>query len=231
MKNKLIHVAVLPARKGSVGFKGKNRILCQETFDFVEKIGIFDEVIVTTDDEVILSQAIDLNFSVINRSSNLCQNNTSIKDVMIDVIDQKKYGKNHVLWLLYLTIPYKDYRDFHAAKSKLDDGHSHTLCSFINVSSHPYDTWFIDKKNKIKKFIPNDVYRRQDKPTALEHHHYICAFTADKIQNLNSELISDNTTPIIIDNDKKNYLIEVDSEIDYQIWKEIKLINMKKVKK
>ena len=138
------------------------------------------------------------------------------------VINRKKYGEDHILWLLYLTIPYKDHTDFHLAKKELDSGQFDTICSFVNATTHPYDTWFFDQENKLEKFISNDVYRRQDKPIALEHHHYVCAFRANVIQNLNSELISKSTRPFVINNHKRESLIEVDSEDDFRVWQKIK---------
>ena len=44
------HVAFIPARKGSKGFKFKNRILFSHTANFINQIDWFDEVIVSTDD-------------------------------------------------------------------------------------------------------------------------------------------------------------------------------------
>ena len=89
MENKLIHVAVVPARKGSVGFKGKNRILCDETFNFINDVQMFDEIVVTTDDSVVAQRAAYNEYDVINRSAHLCQGDISIRDVIKDVIIQK----------------------------------------------------------------------------------------------------------------------------------------------
>ena len=50
----------------------------------------------------------------------------------------------------------------------------------------------------IKKFIKNDVYRRQDKIKLFEHHHYLCAFKVKELNKLNSELINSKTSPIIL---------------------------------
>ena len=80
--------------------------------------------------------------------------------------------------------------------------------SFLPPKTHPYDCWIINKK--LKKFIKNDVYRRQDKIKLFEHHHYLCAFKVKELNKLNSELINSNTYPLILN--KK--IIEVDTKED-----------------
>ena len=55
MKGK--NIAVIPARKGSKGFKFKNRILLNETLNFLKEITWFDEKIISTDDEVLIRKA------------------------------------------------------------------------------------------------------------------------------------------------------------------------------
>ena len=47
MANK--NIAVIPARRNSQGFRFKNRILFNETIDFLNKIKWFDEKIISTD--------------------------------------------------------------------------------------------------------------------------------------------------------------------------------------
>ena len=44
------HIALIPARKGSVGFKFKNRLFFDRTADFLDSITWFDNVIVSSND-------------------------------------------------------------------------------------------------------------------------------------------------------------------------------------
>ena len=48
MNNK--HIAFIPARQGSVGLKHKNRLFFDNTANFLDKVDIFDEVLVSSDD-------------------------------------------------------------------------------------------------------------------------------------------------------------------------------------
>jgi len=222
MKNKLKHVVIIPARGGSIGFPGKNRLLYGQTSDFIKSSGIFDLVIVTSNDSDITRKAEKDNFEIIKRTDELSANDISINDVLSDVITKKKLDKNCIIWLLYLTIPYKHIDDFIKVKELFDNGKCNSICAFLDVKTHPYDTWYINDDDTLTKYIDNDVFRRQDKPNAYEHHHYICAFRADIVKQLNSELIYNKTAPFFIDTKKAKFMIEIDTKKDYEDWKNVK---------
>ena len=62
MNKHLKHIAVIPAREGSVGLPKKNQLLFDSTAKFLEKLNWISEVIVTSDDQIILDKAISNNF-------------------------------------------------------------------------------------------------------------------------------------------------------------------------
>ena len=76
------HVAFIPARKGSKGFKLKNRILFSHTANFLNQIEWLAEVVVSTDDPVIKELASDYGYSVHTRPDMLASDDVSIKDVI-----------------------------------------------------------------------------------------------------------------------------------------------------
>ena len=80
------HIALIPARKGSVGFKFKNRLFFDRTADFLDSITWFDNVIVSSNDSDILDKASKRDYLIHHRSNNLSDSNTSIKAVMKNVI-------------------------------------------------------------------------------------------------------------------------------------------------
>ena len=172
--NNLKHVVIIPARKNSKGLKNKNRILFENTAKFVKKISFFDQIIVASDDKQIENKAIKNNFIFYKRSKKNAMDSSSIKSLIKEVVKKKKLQKNMIVWLLYLTLPIKKINDFKKAYRLTKKKNFLSLISFRKVLTHPFDCWII--KKKLRKFVKNDVCRRQDKPQMFEHHHYLCAF-------------------------------------------------------
>tara|TARA_B110000263_G_scaffold168617_1_gene146907 strand:+ start:25 stop:705 length:681 start_codon:yes stop_codon:yes gene_type:complete len=212
------HVAFIPARKGSKGFKFKNRTLFTHTANFISQIDWFDEVVVSTDDPVIEELALPYGYSVHTRPKTLASDEVSIKAVFSDYLTSSDNNANTVMWLFYLTVLYRSLDDFLDGKKLIDVDKAKSVCSFIKAKTHPYDTWLYKKNNTLTKYIDNDVYRRQDKPDAWEHYHYVCCFVSDELNRLNSELIGQSTVPIFLDDETSGKLVEVDTERDLDDW-------------
>jgi CMP-N-acetylneuraminic acid synthetase len=213
------HIALIPARKGSVGFKYKNRLFFNKTADFIDSLAWLDNVIVSSDDSEIMDKSNQRGYSVHNRSGLLSGGDVSIKAVVENVILEMELSPQVYIWLFYLPILYKDRKDFEGVKSLISDKNINTLCSFIPVETHPYNCWMYSNESKLERFIPNDVYRRQDLPDAWMHYHYLCVFKAGVVNQLNSELIHEDTYPLFLDQHTSNNLIEIDTPADYQKWK------------
>ena len=193
------HIAVIPARAGSVGLPKKNQILFEYTAEFLKDLSWFDEVIVNSNDMVVLDKAKKRNYSTYKRSEELSCSNISIKYVFQDLIKSLKIKDDVILWLFYLPILYKNYSDFEKAKGIIEKPEIKSLCTFVPVKTHPFNTWKYDlKKRKILQFIENDVYRRQDLPSAWMHYHYFCCFKAQELNYLNNELLNSNTYPVFL---------------------------------
>ena len=106
------HVAFIPARKGSKGFKLKNRILFSRTANFLNQIEWLAEVVVSTDDPVIKELASDYGYSVHTRPDMLALDDVSIKDVFIDYLKSTEQKSNVYMWLFYLTVLYRSIDDY-----------------------------------------------------------------------------------------------------------------------
>jgi CMP-N-acetylneuraminic acid synthetase len=208
MKKKINQIAIIPARKNSKGLKLKNRLLFDYTEKFLKKIKWFDEIIFASDDDYFISKCKKANFFFYKRNKKNAKDDSSIKSLMQEVSKELNLDQETILWLFYLTIPDRKLSDFKALKSTTKENQFLSAMSFLPSQTHPYDCWIINKK--LKKFIKNDVYRRQDKIKLFEHHHYLCAFKVKELNKLNSELINSNTYPLILN--KK--IIEVDTKED-----------------
>ena len=180
------HYAIVPARKGSVGLPFKNRKFIDSKLKFLKKINFFKEIIISSDDEFILNKYKKNNFFLIKRSKKISGGKISIKKVFGDIIGKKKFLKNDILWLFYVPLLHNSKKLVLKSKKLIEKRNINSICGFIDVKNHPFNAWYLNK-NKIKKVISNDSFRRQDLPKVLEHHHQICAFKAGEFSKLNSE--------------------------------------------
>ena len=139
------HVAFIPARKGSKGFKFKNRILFSHTANFINQIDWFDEVIVSTDDPVINELASQNGYSVHVRPESLASDDVSIKAVLQDYLSGPDNKLNAHIWLFYLTVLYRSLEDFLISKKLVEVDKARSVCSFIKAKTHPYDSWLYKK--------------------------------------------------------------------------------------
>lgn len=220
------HIAFVPARKGSVGFKDKNLILFKYTGEFLKKNELFSKKFVSTNDSRVEKISKKYHFHVHKRSDLLSGNKVSIKKTLKNFIKEKNISKESIIWLFYIPIIYKRKKDFINAKKITLYKNFKSLCSFKKIDNSPFNSWY-KKKGKMFQFIKNDYFRRQDLPETFTHYHYLCAFKAKYIDLLNSELVCSDTIPIILNKNTSSNLIEIDSSHDYVLWKK----NEKKYKK
>lgn len=219
----MTHTAIIPARAGSVGFPGKNRLFFDNTADFIDGVDWFGRVIVSTDDAEVEAKAAARGYDIHERPAELAGGAISIKAVFDHLVPAMAVSDDAWLWLFYLPVLYKDRADFDAARALADGGGCDSLCSFVPAKTHPYDCWHCDPAaGTVRQYIANDTFRRQDKPDAWQHYHYVCALRAGALGGLNSELLGPDTHPILLDAAKAANLIEVDTPEDWQRWQEHK---------
>lgn len=216
------HIAVIPAREGSVGLPQKNQIFFDITANFLDHISWIDEIIVNSNDSVVLDKARSRNYTIYDRPEILSGPEVSIKSVFTDLVNSKNIKKDEIIWLFYLPILFKNAQDFKNAKTIIEQPDIKSLCTFVPVKSHPYNAWKYDKKSKkINQYIKNDIYRRQDLPPAWIHHHYVCCFKVSEIDKFNNELLNSETYPIFLSKEYAKNLIEIDSPEDLEKWNQV----------
>ena len=216
------HIAVIPARSGSIGLPKKNQLLFENTAEFINDLNWINKVLVTSNDQKVLEKADMHNYTLYKRPDDLSGPDISIKSVLKDLIQSLNIQKDEILWLFYLPVLYKDSLDFEKARTIIENSKIKSLCTFVPAKTHPLNTWKYDKKNnKIEQYIKNDIYRRQDLPPAWMHYHYVCCFKASEINQLNSELLNSKTYPLFLSDEYAKNLIEIDLPEDLEKWKEI----------
>lgn len=119
-----MRVAVIPARRGSVGFPNKNLqdlsslSLLNRTIKFVTNLGLFDRVIITTDyteDEYMMGT-----FDVRNRPEELATSSTTMVEVLLDVITECGLKSDDFVVLFQPTSPFRFKTDVESVLSLLE---------------------------------------------------------------------------------------------------------------
>ena len=106
------NIAVIPARKGSKGLKNKNllkidnKTLIERTIEFAIESKMFSRIILTTDYE-----NINNNIEYRKRPEKLTKENTTMVEVINDVIENCNINKEDNIILLQPTSPFRNKKD------------------------------------------------------------------------------------------------------------------------
>ena len=199
---------IIPARRDSKGFPFKNRKLLDYTINNIP-IELHEKTIVTTNDEKIIEKLSATNINVLRRDEQLCLDDISIKDVMLDVVKKFQMKSNDTIVMLYLTSPDRKFSDIEKILGYYYERKIKTLTCCVEPKTHPYLVLFKKENQKGEQVVKHDLYRRQDYPECFEIRHFVCIFQVDEIQKLNSNMYNESTIFYKIDSD-----IDVDHEND-----------------
>ncbi len=197
---------VIPARRDSKGLPYKNRKLLEYTLNDIPK-EIREKVIVTTNDEVIIEKLSNSGVKILKREEKLSDDTTSMKNVMIDVIEKFQMKENTTIIMLYLTSPNRKYSDVEKIFEFYSKNDYKTLTCCVKPKTHPYLCFLKKDNGKGEQIISHDLYRRQDYPECFEMRHFVCIFEVSEINNLNKNMYNTNTY---------FYQIEHDVDVDYE---------------
>ena len=199
---------IIPARRDSKGLPFKNRKLLDYTINNIP-IELHEKTIVTTNDEKIIEKLSSTNINVLRRDEQLCLDDISIKDVMLDVVKKFQMKSNDTIVMLYLTSPDRKFSDIEKILHYYYERKIKTLTCCVEPKTHPYLVLFKKENQKGEQVVKHDLYRRQDYPECFEIRHFVCIFQVDEIQKLNSNMYNESTIFYKIDSD-----IDVDHEND-----------------
>ena len=199
---------IIPARRDSKGLPFKNRKLLDYTINNIP-IELHEKTIVTTNDEKIIEKLSATNINVLRRDEQLCLDDISIKDVMLDVVKKFQMKSNDTIVMLYLTSPDRKFSDIEKILGYYYERKIKTLTCCVEPKTHPYLVLFKKENQKGEQVVKHDLYRRQDYPECFEIRHFVCIFQVDEIQKLNSNMYNESTIFYKIDSD-----VDVDHEND-----------------
>jgi CMP-N,N'-diacetyllegionaminic acid synthase len=167
-------ITVIPARKGSKSIKNKNRIkinnkpLIQFTFDQIRKskLSLRNSYVITDDTKVKkIAKKYNINNEYLRPKSLSSGKTPLIKNLLhfVDWTDSRKIKYDYIV-ILQPTSPLRSIIDINKSIEIINKKKSKCLLSISKSLEHPYESVFINKKNKIDFFLKNGLKytRRQD---------------------------------------------------------------------
>jgi CMP-N-acetylneuraminic acid synthetase len=202
---------VIPARKGSKGYPGKNRELFLYTY---RQIPAGSRIIVPTDDDMIETMCLkdQIYWRVMDDLS-------SMKDVLLDCVAARKMKNDDIIVMLYCTYPGRKTEDITGALDFFNRHHGKSLLCRKEVKTNPHLCMY-DHGLHGEQVIEHRKYRRQDYQRVFEISHYIAIIKVDELPNVNRNLYNQDTIYYPIDD-----VIDVDSEEDYENFMSLHLLN------
>ena len=183
---------MIPARRGSKGFPHKNRYLFDYTAEQIPK-SLCQRTIVTTDDEEIIARAKKYNFKTLKRAASLCADDTSMRPVLKDAVENFNIPDDDDVISLSLTYPQRTFVQLEEIYNfYLKTGAFSLLCK-KEVETHPFMCYYILDDFKGAKVIEHDLYRRQDYPKCFEVCHYVVIAKSKIVDYLDSNLYYKDT--------------------------------------
>ncbi len=215
-------LGIITARGGSKGISGKNikklggKPLIAYTIETALKSGVFDRVILSTDDQKIAdigrTYGVEVPFI---RPRELARDNTPTLPVLLHAVRWLKEKENYISDYIMILQPTSPFRQpFHireATKLLMRSGADSVLgVSEIPESFNPARAMKIDKNGSLKLFsdkpVRNRISRRQDLPRAFWN---TCALYLFK-----TKLLFDKKEPNFWGNKVKPYIMDKKYALD-----------------
>ena len=141
---------------------------------------------------MIIKKARDQNLKVLPREESLAQDDTSIKDVMKDVVKKFSLHETETITMLYLTYPERTWEEVEEAISLFRKHSSRSLLCKKDLKISPF-LCMIEDGLKGKQLTPHNLYRRQDYPKCFELSHFVSIFKVGELNKLNNNMYNDKT--------------------------------------
>ncbi len=215
-------LALIPARGGSKGIKNKNIISLdgQPLISYTIECGLnsryIDDVVVTTDSEIIAETALQYGAQVpFLRPEELAKDTSpTIESVLHAICALRDLGKEYdSMILLQPTQPLRTSEDVDLSIEEFYKHDQRPLISVSLVNDHPILMRLINEDGKLEKLIPaNQDCRRQDMPPYYRING--CIYIS-RIADLNeSTCFSNYEIPFIM---KQSHSVDIDEPADLAV--------------
>lgn len=176
-------LAVIPARGGSKGLPEKNlalvdgQSLIERAVRSAQASLFVDRIVVTTDDTAIADEALRCGAEVpFMRASNLAGDETSMADVVADVL--QRIGDGDWVVLLQPTSPLRTGGDIDSVIGAAIGASADSAVSLRQAKGHPAWLWTMTEDQRVRPLTTGDQpTRRQDLEPVYERSGAVYAFT------------------------------------------------------
>ena len=139
-------IAIVPARKGSKRFPGKNTVLLNgkplvaHAIDVALETDIFSEIYVTTDDPRVVAIAAERGVIVVERPEDLCGDTVLVDQTVLHVMEVlESQGERHdAVCLMTPTAPLRTVNDVRGAVSLIWESGADFVVTVTEYDHNPY---------------------------------------------------------------------------------------------
>jgi pseudaminic acid cytidylyltransferase len=212
-------IAIIPARGGSKRIPRKNIVdfhgkpLIAYSIEAAKKSGLFDEVMVSTDDKEISQVAIHYGASIpFFRSNKNADDFATTSEVIFEVLEDFEQKYNQIFdhfCCIYATSPFISSEKLIKSHAKFFTSHAASLIPVVKYSFPPQRA-FVIEEGVLKYIKPNHINSRSQDLTPV--YHDAGQFYWGKVQSFieTKLLVSEDAVPFIVPD------IEVQDIDDYE---------------
>lgn len=220
MSVKKKYLAIIPARGGSKRLPRKNVLplagkpLIGWTIEAALASQYMDTVLVSSDDEEILSVAEQFGCQLIKRPAELAQDTSTSFDAIRHAIENSP--KHDYIVLLQPTSPLRTSHHINEAIELLESKQADAVISVAEMEHSPLWAGALPENLSMTGFLRDEIFnlRSQDLPThyRLNGAIYICKI--EKLLETGSFFLKENIFAYVMDNKSS---VDIDEEIDF-LW-------------
>ena len=214
--------AFIPARGGSKGIPKKNlqilgdRPLIQWPLDFAKNANIFDQIVVSSDNDEILKLAENLGASLHIRPSFLSQDSSLVIDAIRHYLKTSVSHSQIILVVLECTSPFRKFFYLEKALELLTRYEYDSVATFNKLHVPKERIWCLNKSGLPETINPgvNPWLPRQELNPAYVLNGSIYAFKANLLPNTAPSLLFGKLGAVVLDSED---IVDIDDPRDLRI--------------